>query len=95
MPVARGAASVGHMPRYRIELRTAERVWDSFRLERDDLKGLRSEMASFVGRLLQDHSEQLWEDQDWRIDVADDRGLILYVMHISATDSAATMSLRR
>ena len=83
------------MARFNIQLRTDERVWDSMVVERDDHDALRIEMAVFVGELLRDHAQRIWEDQDWRVDVTDDKGLILYVMHISATDTAATMSLRR
>jgi hypothetical protein len=52
-------------------------------------------MARFVGQMLADHAEQIWEDQDWRIDVTDDSGLILYVMEVSATNTAATLKLKR
>ena len=81
------------MANYNIELRTADRVWDTLAVERSDLTALRTELARFVGELLKEHAEQLWEDRDWRVDVTDDTGLILYVMHIFATDSAATMPL--
>ena len=83
------------MPKFNIALRTADRVWETLVVERDDQEGLRIEMARFVGELLKDHAGRIWEDQDWRVDVTDDTGLILYVMNIFATDSAATMPLRR
>ena len=79
------------MALYNIALRTDTHVRDVLRVERDDLTGLRIEMARFVGELLKDHAEQIWVDEDWRVDVADEDGLILYVMQISATKSAATM----
>lgn len=82
------------MPHYNIELRTADRVWETLAVERDDHEGLRVEMARFVGELLKDHAQKIWQDQDWRVDVTDEAGLILYVMSIFATDSAATMALR-
>jgi hypothetical protein len=83
------------MARYNIELRSADKVWETLEVEREDVTALRIEMARFVGQLLRDHAEQVWNDQDWRVDVTDSAGLILYVMHISATDTAATMQLRR
>jgi hypothetical protein len=43
---------------------------------------------------LKDHADLIWADEDWRVDVADDSRLIFYVMHIGATDTAATMSPR-
>jgi hypothetical protein len=83
------------MPKYSIELRTADRVWESLAVDRSDLTALRTEVARFVGELLRDHAQQIWADEDWRVDVTDETGLILYVMHVSATDSAATMPLRK
>lgn len=83
------------MSLYHLELRSVDRVWETLDVEREDLTALRVEMARFVGQLLQDHAGQIWADGDWRVDVTDDSGLILYVMHISATDTAATMQLRR
>ena len=79
------------MALYNIAFRTDTHVRDVLRVERDDLTGLRIEMARFVGELLKDHAEQIWVDEDWRVDVTDEDGLILYVMQISATKSAATM----
>lgn len=79
------------MALYNIAFRTDTHVRDVLQVERDDLTGLRIEMARFVGELLKDHAEQIWVDEDWRVDVTDEDGLILYVMQISATKSAATM----
>lgn len=83
------------MASYRIELRTDARVWDSLHVESADLYALRLEMARFVGELLRDHAAQLWNDQEWRVDVVDDQGLILFVMQILVSDRAATMHLDR
>ncbi len=83
------------MAKYNIELRTQHRVWETLSVDTSDVGALRIEMAKFVGELLQDHAGKVWEDQDWRVDVTDERGLILFVMHISTSDTAATMPLRR
>lgn len=83
------------MPRYHIELRTAGQVWETVPLETSGTADLRIELAQFVGELLKDHAGKIWADEDWRIDVTDETGLILYIMHIAATDSAATIPLRR
>lgn len=80
------------MARYNIELRTVDRVWDTVSVETEDVEGLRIELAQFVGELLREHAREIWEDRDWRVDVTDEVGLILYAMNISATDTAATMS---
>lgn len=82
------------MPKYNIELRTRDRVWDTFTIERADATALRIEMARFVGELLRDHAGQIWEDKDWRVDATNESGLILFMMQIFVTDSAATMAPR-
>lgn len=82
------------MARYNIELRTQSHVSESLSVESSDLTALRIEMARFVGELLKDHANQIWVDEDWRVDVTDETGLILFVMQITATNSAATAPLR-
>lgn len=83
------------VPQFHLELRTADQVWETLAVEKSDIEGLRIEMARFVGELLKDHAGKIWADRDWRVDVTDEAGLILYVMHISATETAATMPLHR
>jgi hypothetical protein len=83
------------MPLFKIQLRTAARVWDTLTINRDDHTQVRVELASFVGEMLKDHANQIWQDQDWRVDVTDEAGLILYAMQIWATDSPATMHFNR
>ena len=82
------------MSRYNIELRTVEKVSETLHVESNDLTALRIELAMFVGEMLRDHAAQIWVDEDWRVDVTDEAGLILYSLFIAATDSAATMPLR-
>lgn len=77
------------MPSYNIELRTAERVWEARKVKAADHTELRASVAKFVGELLQEHSRQLWLDQEWRVDVTDRTGMILFIMHLFVTDSAA------
>jgi hypothetical protein len=74
---------------YNIELRTEKQVWETLAVESADLTALRIEVASFVGELLKDHAGKIWADEDWRVDVTDERGLILYVMHVSAVQAPA------
>ena len=82
------------MALYNIELRTDTRVWEALEVESGTVSALRVEMAKFVGDLLRDHAEQIWADQSWRIDVTDSTGLIMFVMHVLATDSAATVGMK-
>jgi hypothetical protein len=81
--------------RYNIELRSLSHVSTTLEVERDDLTALRVEVARFVGELLKDHAEQVWSDQDWKVEATDQNGLILFTMDIFASDTAATMPRRR
>ncbi len=75
------------MATYRINIRTASHIADSLQVEATDLTKLRLEVARFVGELLRDHAELIWADENWRIDVTDGDGVILWVIHISATEA--------
>lgn len=79
------------MPKFRTNVRTESHVAQTVEVERPDHTALRIELARFVGELLTDRAELIWADKDWQIDVSDDGGLILYVMHISAMRTPATM----
>ena len=83
------------MPQYNIQLRTDERVWETLQVESEDQGALRLEVARFVGELLRDHADKIWIDQEWRVDVTDPTGLILFVMHLMVTNAAASVPMRR
>jgi hypothetical protein len=78
------------MPTYHINIRTESHIADFVKVEKESLTDLRLEMARFVGELLKDHAELIWADEDWQIDVTNGEGLILYVIHISASETPAT-----
>lgn len=82
------------VPVFHIALRTESTISETLDVERDSLTELRIELAHFVGELLKAHAQQLWVDEDWRVDVTDDSGLILFVIQISASDTAATRPLK-
>jgi hypothetical protein len=61
-----------------------------------DLRGgdeARVEAARRVGVLLQEHAAKLWADENWQMDVTDERGLILFVIYLQASKSPATNHL--
>ena len=78
------------MPAYSINLCANAEIADTMIVEMADLLQVRIELARFVGEMLRDHADLIWEDQDWRIDVSDGDGLILYALHVSASDTPAT-----
>lgn len=77
---------------YNINLRTETVISQTWQVEKEDLTTLRVELARFVGEFLKEHAGRIWEDEDWRVDVTDASGLILYVMTVSASSTSATMS---
>jgi hypothetical protein len=78
------------VPLFHIELRNETTVRETLTVERDDHTALREEVARFVGELLQLHARDIWTDEDWQVDVTDDRRLILFTMQISARNTPAT-----
>jgi hypothetical protein len=78
------------MPKFNINIRTQSHIAKTLTVERGGHTAIRIELARFVGELLKNHAALIWVDEDWQIDVSDDAGLILYVMHIAAMKTAAT-----
>jgi hypothetical protein len=75
---------------YNINVRTESHIAATTEVQEDNLKGLRVEMARYVGELLKDHADLIWADEEWQVDVTDEAGLILYVIHVSAMKTSAT-----
>ena len=83
------------MARYHFQVRTESHVALTEVAELEGMDEARIEAARRVGDLLNEHAKQLWADQDWRMDVTDQRGLILFTIQVSAMDAAATMGSKR
>jgi len=77
------------MPRFHFQVRTETHVMLSEVVELPKADDARLEASRRVGELLKVHAGKIWEDQDWRMDVTDDVGLILFVLQITAVRSAA------
>ena len=80
------------MPRFHFQVRTDTHV---LLAEAADLPGTteaRVEASRRVGELLRDHAAAIWADEEWRMDVTDHAGLILFVIQVSAMKSPAMNS---
>ena len=77
------------MPRYHFQVRTETHVLIAEAIELRGIDHARLEAARRVGELLKQHAAEIWVDEDWRMDVTDDTGLILFVLHIVAINAAA------
>lgn len=80
---------------FHFEVRTETHVLLTDAASLADLNEARVEAARRVGEVLREHAALLWVDEEWRMDVTDGEGLILFVIMISAMQSAATSHLPR
>jgi hypothetical protein len=71
------------MPRYHFQVRTDIHVMLSEVVELAKTDDARIEASRRIGELLKDHAGKIGADQDWRMDVTDDVGLILFVIQYS------------
>ena len=78
------------MARYHFQVRTESHVALAETAEFPNATEARIEAARRTGVLLHDHAHQIWVDEDWQMDVTDEKGLILFTINISAMESAAT-----
>ena len=80
------------MPLFHFQVRTESHVLLTEAIDLADSDQARVEAARRVGDLLKEHAGRLWQDEDWRMDVTDDTGLILFVLQVSAMKAPATQS---
>ena len=79
------------MARYHFQVRTQSHVAFTATADLQGAQEARVEAARRIGALLDEHAHQIWVDEDWRLDVTDETGLILFTIQVSVMDSAATM----
>jgi hypothetical protein len=78
------------VPRYHFQVRTETHVLITEGAELAGTDEARIEAARRIGKLLTEHAGRLWVDEDWRMDVTDEAGLILFIIQVSAMNSAAS-----
>jgi hypothetical protein len=78
------------MTRYHFQVRTDTHVMLTEAMDFRDADEARIDAARRVGVLLQEHAGKLWADENWQMDVTDERGLILFVIFVQASKSPAT-----
>jgi hypothetical protein len=78
------------VPHYHFQVRTATHVMLSEGVDLAKPEDARIEASRRVGDLLKSHAGKIWEDENWQMDITDDLGLILFVIHVSAMRTPAT-----
>ena len=69
------------MPRYFFHLHDGVSVMDWEGTDLPDIYTAQSQAIRTTGEMLRDLGARVWEDGDWRLEVADDRGRVLFVLH--------------
>ena len=77
------------MPRFFFNVLDGVSIPDDTGTELSDLYAARLEAVRYSGELLKQHPDAFWVQSEWRIEVADTLGLILFAIHISAVQAPA------
>lgn len=77
------------MARYFFHLRDGQYISDTEGTELPDIRSAQREAVKFAGGLLRDNADKFWNGEDWRFEVTDGTGLVLFTLHFSAVVSAA------
>ena len=72
------------MPRYFFHIRDSNSELDETGTELPDLSTAQAQAIGLSGEILQERGAQLPTGAEWRLEVADEHGCILYVVHFSA-----------
>ena len=83
------------MPRFYFHLHDGTEHPDRMGSELPGLEAAREHAAAYLGGLLRDGGGSVWNGEDWRLDVADEAGLVLLTIQIFAIESAAGRQLAK
>ena len=76
------------MPVYHFNVHDGLGIPDPDGTELADLRSARTEAVRLAGRLLMDQPEAVWDGSGWHLEVANDRGAILFRLDFMATEAA-------
>ena len=79
-----------HLPRYHFNLYDGERDLDVDGIELASWQDARFEAIRYAGEVLKEDPKRIAQTGDWRMEVTDDVGLILYRLDFCVIESAAT-----
>jgi hypothetical protein len=78
------------MPRYFFHTADGSRDRDLVGTELNNYREARAAAIQYAGDVLSHEPEQLWDDADFRIEVTDETGLMLFTVIMLAIDAPAT-----
>ena len=77
------------MPRYFFHVYDGYSVPDQDGTELPDIYTAQAQAIRLTGEILRDMGAQFWDGAAWRLEVADARGQVLFVLHFSAEERPA------
>jgi len=83
------------MARYFFHLRNGDTYADPEGVEFADLQACRVEAARMLSGVLRDRASEFWEKQSLKLMVTDEKGLILFVLNLSAVEAPAVSKERQ
>ena len=77
------------MPRFFFHTEDGRCLQDEEGTDLIDVHAARNEALIILAEMLKDDPEEFWKDRSFKVTVTDDRGLMLYILDVSAVASAA------
>jgi hypothetical protein len=77
------------MPRYFFNVVDGVSLPDPDGVELPDLRTARIEAIRFSAQCLSEAADSFWDSEEWRLNVTDDHGLILFYLQISGMHAPA------
>ena len=77
------------MPRYFFHVYDGYSSLDTDGTELPDIYTVQAEAIRTSGEILRDMGAQFWDGTEWRLEVADERGQILFILRFSAEERLA------
>ena len=77
------------MPRYFFNVYDCRSEIDNVGVELASLGAARRETVRFAGEVLSGDSTRIYPGEDWRLEVADEAGLVLFRLDVTLSESSA------
>lgn len=77
------------MDQYKFEIRTPVHISMTESLPFPSVTDARAHAAERIGHMLYAHAHRAWQDANWRVDVTDKDGSILWVFEVAAAKVAS------
>lgn len=77
------------MPRFHFNVHDDRALLDDTGTDFPNIAAAKAHVARFVGEVIRESGATFWDSNMWRLEVTDESGLVLFVIHVSAAVSPA------